>query len=129
MMQVLFKVGGQYFEVFSAYDTSGANGAEVNAKFNLAQEELLDAYVQWKKSDKEHWETFDYPKKVYGWDNFTDRRIVEVFPVSRGKLAQEHDLMMSNRPEFGIRPTRHDCVIDIEDALIRLGKSAQSATV
>ncbi|MFM1842005.1 MAG: hypothetical protein RLZZ490_741, partial [Cyanobacteriota bacterium] len=33
MMQVLFKVGGQYFEVFSAYEPNGEKGAEVKAKF------------------------------------------------------------------------------------------------
>jgi hypothetical protein len=128
----MYRVVIQYQNCF--FDFTGDDSLIVHPEI----ETFLNAYQDWEKSNKEWWESFEYKsKKIIKRVTGSNRQgrfeyddvVCEVKCLSRGDLRSEHDQMMDQRPEFGLRPTTWDYVISMEDALARWGKSAPAVAV
>jgi hypothetical protein len=65
--------------------------------------------------------------KFEHWEHLPKSNVANYWTI--GALRRDSDIMLSNRPEFGLRPTAYDYLISLEDAVQRWGKSALPATV
>jgi len=122
--QVIIRNGNAFYWIRS----------KTQERFDLGVKEFCQSFADWQNSDKEWWESFEYPyrREIHtafpGTRHEHDAIDFEVKCLGIGYMRQCTDQMMANRPEMGIRPTLWDIVIPIEDAMQRWGKSAQLAT-